>query len=149
VVALQVVGIHHVGYNLAMKRRWIIRGLFIGLLLLCVVGWLWTFNSGGYLRGEVWAIHLWAGDITVARWASGPAKSDFQLYFERSMLRGQWRQQGLLGFRVQKGPLGMAVGVPFWFLIATSSAIVWLVLRKTRPKIDPAKAFPVEAKQST
>jgi hypothetical protein len=60
----------------------------------------------------------------------------------------------LLGFRYGRrdfpahGLGGYEFAVPYWFLIVASSAVLFSVWRKTRPKSNPATAFPVEVKAS-
>ena|ERR1035437_5949076 len=49
-----------------------------------------------------------------------------------------------LGFAIASYPAprrGGGLGVPFWFLTAFTTALLWLVWRKTRPK---PRGFPVE-----
>ena len=38
------------------------------------------------------------------------------------------------------------LAVPYWFLILIFSAVLFFVWRKTRPKLNPKMAFPVEVK---
>ena len=38
----------------------------------------------------------------------------------------------------------MVVYVPYWFLLLVSTALWLLVWRKTRGRVDPGRAFPVE-----
>jgi len=42
-----------------MKRRWIIRGLFIGIALLCVIGWV------GFQGDRAWQIRYTSGQTLI------------------------------------------------------------------------------------
>ncbi len=42
-----------------------------------------------------------------------------------------------------------SLGVPYWFLIAVFSWVLFIVWRKTRPKLHPPSAFPVEIAAAT
>ena len=133
-----------------MKRPWLIRSLFILPILVCVGGWVsgltcsiefihggsnaevYVWNSPGgicffYLRGEWedpqgWHYHILRGG-SVAEGAS-------QIF--------------ILGFRFGSEESSVFYRIPFWSLTVASSGLLWFVWRKTRLKINPKMAFPVE-----
>ena len=147
-----------------MAKRWIIRGIFLLPVLLCLAGWGW---SGWYdgavsfkrshrwieLRTEYGAVYLvggwhsWlsdgcesgiAGTDSVRLWPEPDAVSTCVLGF-------RWRH---FSFNDGDGRVfsGYALVIPYWFPLLVSSLLLLLVWRKTRYRPDPATAFPVVLK---
>jgi hypothetical protein len=136
-----------------MKRRWIIRSFFIGLLVLCVGGWVGSYWDAGeitYSGRNVWyaAFHwgklhlMWAYDPARANggWDAftRPASADT----DAALIAG-YGGHYYLGFFLKIGPDENYVAIPFYFPTLISAALLWLVWRKTRPKAK-GRAFPVE-----
>jgi hypothetical protein len=138
-----------------MLRRWLIRALFILPILLCVVGWVWSgthfswtkySHEGSYVactasRGVICV--KFDGRGTSNGWACGVDSRDAHFWpvdYPDS--------RSYLGFRFacfdEMARYDYLFAVPFWFLIIVSSAVLFFVWRKTRPKINPKTAFPVE-----
>jgi hypothetical protein len=140
-----------------MIRRWIIRGLAVALLMMCVVAWGGSYfrwvqvgfvNDGHYWAGNVhygemffddemmfnagpgwyWIHELREADVVMAKALHSAVKSDF------------------LGFAYRSGSPFASIGiviVPLWFVTLMAGVVVWVVWRKTRPKFS-GKGFPVE-----
>ena len=152
-----------------MRRRWIIRGIFVVPILLCVVGWGWS--AGHY-----------------AQICYSTRTANFTCLAESGtvVLAGGMGQQGSLGvstvyyallsprfwpaIRVGKGDTDFGdhyyagfsfeyvhtaddwdiwCGVPYWFLILVFSAVLLVVWRKTRGGVRAIAAFPVEVAAGT
>ena len=144
-----------IGY-VSMKRRWIIRSFFIGLLLLFAVGWSfsfrydwqieyfgkgeWTLGSNwrelrfGYVRlGDSGKFFWTCDDASPERNGTGIAGVDFSLVKATEHL----------------GVVGLQLPVAYWHATCISGLALRLVWRKTRPKVDPRTAFPVELSKET
>jgi hypothetical protein len=90
-------------------------------------------HSFRVVDADFWRWSISSGDLSPAGY-TGFSLVGFQYKFEsmhkydlRGPRYGQWM-----------------AAVPFWFLIVVFSAVLFVVWRKTRPKIDPKTAFPVE-----
>ena len=143
-----------------MRRGWIIRGLFVLLILLCGGGWGWSGGHSMYLcygrhgrwvggNSEAGAITFyWAsGSRLRDGWGYGDAGSEF-LYFVPPYDAGGPDVQRFFGFSIGRVYLMMsdrvyAVGVPYWSLVVAASGVFFFVWRKTRPNVDSRRAFPV------
>ena len=145
-----------------MCRRWIVRGFFLLLILLCLAGWEWsgTHNSDvGYSHSDRWlACHTWDGVVGVMLGRGGRAwhygmpdgwfveirpQSPAHFWPEDSM-----HLNSFLGFVIDDD-LDLTgkryeLSVPYWFLILLSLAALFFVCRKTLPKVNPESAFPIE-----
>jgi hypothetical protein len=145
-----------------MLRRWIIRGLGIALLTLCVTAWVWSywwFVEVDYSSGKVSRDFIvmcgrmrlarqlsgregWSWDY--GRWTSGPMSADQfmsdEYPFMHYHLGGFALSTGLMGPPDGKG---WKVHIPLFFPTLLSAPLLWLVWRKTRPKYS-GKGFPVE-----
>src|ERR1035437_9628380 len=140
-----------------MKRRWIIRSFFIGLLLLCVGGWVWSYkygwifrysrHNGGSVRSHWGKIHLtWMDDswapFPTERWHIYPADAAIDANYIKYIHNGHYSHH-CLGFFITIEADSMFVVIPFWFPTTISAALLWLVWRWTRPRVQ-GRAFPVE-----
>ena len=131
-----------------MKRRWIIRSIFILPILLCIVGWGW---SAGH-SGDVW---YWTGVTGVSCSTGWGSVGVCTIYSRVPDWEPGWHCEVVptdeirflfgahLGFVYSSTPIYTHVYVPYWFLILVFSAVLLFVWRKTR-KPNHATAFPVE-----
>jgi len=136
-----------------MKRCWIIRGVFLALLLLCVGAWVWTHRSGmslgwgGRFTGMVVSER---GELCLMRFddTSLPFGG---IIFQRTGIMGLFGNMGngFLGFMWGNEQGQSWIALPFWFLTSVLALILIYVWRKTRPKPNPATAFPVETGKVT
>jgi hypothetical protein len=137
-----------------MNRRWIIRSISIGLLLLCVTGWGCSFLCWAGIQNRQDATTY---EMTVSQ---GTGQLDLRWGYETSTPEGWSLDIGkigdgfptpagsrALGFHIayENSPTDIGdfeVDVPLWFPTGVSVILVWLAWRKTRPV---GHAFPVEA----
>jgi len=142
----------------SLIKRWIIRGVFLWLLLLCVAGWVGSYacSFGIYhnVRDCPWGIGIGDGMVLLGRagedWWGWRRSGVVGCSMDRSVVvhdKYDWNPSRFLGFGYGGGTNILYERfwcIPFWFptiLAAVASFIVW---RKTRPKINPVTAFPVE-----
>jgi hypothetical protein len=142
-----------------MFRRWIIRSLFIGLLMLGVGVWVGSYWRGVEVRyfgqHHQFAVAATYGsacicDVDVIEnshaysywgWSLESAEDS---RFIRDVYRLEEYQ--FLGFAYQPrhaGPSMWQVFIPLWFPTLLSALFLLIVIRKTRSEIS-GKAFPVE-----
>jgi hypothetical protein len=133
-----------------MKRRWIIRNFFIGLLLLCVGGWVWsaahyswiTFYHGGKNLdfSSKWGVVrvVWSENVgTENDWACGNSTTDITHFWPTGASdTPSFYYEHVVEYHYRY------VNVPHWFLILLSSAVLFVVWRKTRLPVN-GHAFPV------
>src|ERR1035437_8685370 len=127
-------------------KRWCIRSVFVGLLLLCVGGWGWSYKYGwvinyDYGRGlstleSVWGeIHLCWYDTSVSQstgmpfdpMPKGEGFSASSFPCDASFDSGR-ADHYRLGFVVSND----WIAIPFWFPTIIAAALLWWVWRKTR-----------------
>ena len=138
-----------------MKHRWIIRSFFVGLLLLFVGGWVgsYKYSPPGYRSiSPQWQWNCFGGRIALC-WD----KRNFRPRDPAEVYRGELpfidpKGYELLGFDLRysdwgKGLRSFYLAIPLWFPTLLSAALLWLVWRKTRPKVK-GRAFPVELGKS-
>jgi hypothetical protein len=151
-----------------MKRRWITRGILIGLLLLCVGAWTWSasnfglvayqFNSGFIGCATKWgAVRIvlntkesvsdeggWHANHSITR--DSTPDHDYPTHITHWFpVRPSDRDPGvlwILGFSCADNPTFHALQIPYWFFVVLLSSILFFVWRKTRPKVK-GLAFPV------
>ena len=151
-----------------MLKRWIIRGLFMLPILLCVYAWAvstrhtfsitcWQENSTrtcGLCEGMVYLERDYDVGLPEVRW-SFDVDGRGAGYFVRGNLSrispscflGFARAHMRVHFEASESFDAMnMVSAPLWFFLLCFSALLFLVWRKTRPKIDPRTAFPVVMK---
>jgi hypothetical protein len=145
-----------------MVRRWLIRGLALTLLTLCVVAWVGSYFQRG-------AVHLHGGDhirmLGLECGAIGYVDDDMEIgipyawqWFHGPNNFQQFRQvyqhtfYHFIGFAYDPKKLDLTtiVIIPLWFPTVLSALLLWLVWRKTRPAYN-GRGFPVEvaAKEAT
>ena len=146
-------------------KRWIIRGLFLWLLLLCLTGWAWS------LWYDTAFIYYWRPDRTVPYdraiacfsvsgflvVGKGGGMTEFGQrdgWEYRRIEAGEWSGPSI--WKVHRwwndnsGPhslgtdaLTHSLSIPYWLPTLIFSACLYLSCRKARP-INPATAFPIE-----
>ena len=130
-----------------MKRRWLIRSIFMLPILLCIVGWCWSAGHGGWIGyyhgAEFVGCETFWGVVRLGTSGPGPGcccgvDSAPEICF---LLPND--PQTFLGFGYFFISPERHVYVPYWFLILAFSAILFFVWRKTRTK-PQGGAFPVE-----
>jgi len=155
-----------------MWKRWIIRSLFMLPILFCVVGWTWSYDyrlsiTYVYLYGRAEprearyevlfadsALFLCAESQRTGTQGCYGAGWYFENTLnpveDRSIWHpeaanwsgfGYWHDTDIFESISWRRDSGC---VPFWFLTVFSTILLFFVWRKTRPKINPANAFPVE-----
>jgi len=140
-----------------MIRRWIIRSFFIGLLLLCVGGWLSSYYcpiEGVYHKTCTLACWTSNGYLWVGYSNPGNDYGTFVRVYRPVKLPGGKDLDAIMYYRIHHS-LGFAYGeqpspyhsqifcIPFWFPTVMFAGFICLVWRKTRPK-SGGRAFPVE-----
>jgi hypothetical protein len=142
-----------------MFRRWLIRGLALTLLTLCVMAWVgsyfWKIGVEHWGAIDFWELLVNRGHLELHvvrhlapnshiwwRWIHYDASSYWYEF-------GSGSNYDFLGFYLGYGPSpgtagAMAVLIPLWFPIFLSALLLWLVWRKTRPKYN-GKGFPIES----
>jgi hypothetical protein len=146
------------GMMVAMKRRWIIRSFFIGLLVLCVGGWVGSYWFGWGISSsaqEAWVIECESGRMYLAMWNSfgwpgshphDPGSVYFFIADSKYLGSVARRYHHFIGFQsINDLDGGRCIIIPLWFPTAISAALLLFVWRKARPK-PKGRAFPVELK---
>ena len=140
----------------AMKRRWIIRVIFMLPILLCVVGWVWSSTHNGVIdfsrdgRGIELASSYGAVtgvlDLDAEKWHDGWYRTVRPIPGVHFWPEGTFGLRSFLGLTYFSNKAGsnFYIDVPYWFLILIFSAPLFFVWRKTRPLVK-GRAFPVEA----
>ena len=134
-------------------KRWIIRSFFIGLLLLCVSGWVGSYPFSVYYTAKrCWGVGWGRTGIAAScndtrivdspqGWSIAPPRM--------GSLFGWWvgesehQTYDLCGFEVCASQYSYSLIIPFWFPTTISTALLWWVWRKTRLPVK-GRAFPVE-----
>lgn len=148
-----------------MKRRWLIRSLFMLAVLLCVAGWGWSrtdvciisYSQNGHLvwcESKAGVVRLgrgWLSSFTHGwAWQSDPVDPPQFLppFRDRYQFLGFGFRREVIANPNDAGKIVFSttyVDVPYWFFALLFSVALLFVWRKTRPR-NPATAFPVEAK---
>ena len=152
-------GTGEVGRKAAMKKHWLIRNIFIGLLALCAVFWAGSYwrateiSHDGVLGTAGESLRMSDGRISIDKYyivddpsATQPkwtyssesfspeaARARGWDFYERSKYR-------CLGFSLE--PWSSAT-IPLWFPTLLFALLLWFVWRKTKAK-PVGGAFPVE-----
>ena len=132
-----------------MKRRWLFRSFFILPILLCIIGWWWSVAHGcrfgcSYVGYYVGLGTEW-GSVALIYDSSDQGPPDWTLEMPPLSAAHFIHPRSFLGFSYRTpNPTRRAIVVPYWFLMLVFSGILWFVGRKTRPKPNPATAFPIE-----
>ena len=135
-----------------MKKRWLIRSIFMGLLTLCVTAWVgsfcWEIEVYHYGERRVGAGIYWGR--VCAFWvevAGDDPKWGVVCIPASNLSEGRWSDKddffdkfNWCGFCVAGPPLNQAT-IPFWFPTLLSALLLWFVWRKTKAK---PRGSPVE-----
>ena len=140
-----------------MRRRGLIRGLFLLPLLLCVGGWAWSVTHGStitYCQGDhfggcesSWGlitVYLGRGTGMPRGWVCQDNPAPAPNFWPRDTPDSHAFIGFGLGRMLYEPGTVYWLSMPYWFLIVVFSAVLFFVWRKTRPKINPQMAFPVE-----
>ena len=143
-----------------MKRRWIIRVLFMLPILLCLSGWGWS----GTHKGSLFYIH----ERNECGFSTSEGVVRLEIYMDRTFLSPETRWESYssqqranyffpsdppsyLGFYIDHTEWAWgneySLAIPCWFLILIFSVVLFLVWRKNRPELNPKTSFPVESEQ--
>ncbi|MEI8195727.1 MAG: hypothetical protein WCI73_07450 [Phycisphaerae bacterium] len=135
----------------------------MGLLLLCVGGWVWSSSHQGdvaYYHGRSWVgcQVAWGAAYFTCGMLHSPTESGFSLHYEpltETHFFWPYPVGGYLGWEdVDDAPPGtphylqVSLHVPLWFFTLIVLVFDFFVWRKTRPKNGKLRAFPVEVKVS-
>ena len=155
------------GYDAAMVRgtpkRWLLRGSLIVPILICLVGWAWSYGHSdalGYVTATeaTVAVGTDRGSLGIALVKPGlyrPAARSW--HFRHNVLPASERRilvvGTLCGFYWQTrtipgGGTMREAAVPYYALLLPLGAALVLVWRRTRPP-RPGRAFPVEMAAAT
>jgi hypothetical protein len=142
-----------------MVRRWIIRGLALALLTLCVTAWIGSYFEIETVfyesKTEIWWASVAGGELELTHQHHGPGGSRKLMVphapydtIARDGTRNAYRNTPyhLLGFawqpRTAPNPV-QGVMIPLWFPTTLAAGFLWLIWRKTRPQYT-GQGFPVE-----
>ena len=146
--------------------RWLVCGLFAGVIMLSIAGWLWSglrYTSLGHNNAQVNSMGGVVGFIYfpgpgTAPWnfadvSNGKSGLNLASYFDRidfsvSMEEGIHLYAFGLGYFHSPGLTGVEdyeISIPYWFPMLLAGGGLLVTWFKTRPKPDPATAFPVQA----
>jgi hypothetical protein len=145
-----------------MKKRWIIRGIFIGLLTLCVVAWVGSYRGVvgvKYGAGTSHYYHLivefgWIRLLHTTTIYPAPAWQWYLVSANRRAVQEVYESvpHRFMGFGFMwvrsGGPGGWDVFIPMYFPTLVSALLLWFVWRKTRA-MPVGGGFPVESAVAT
>ena len=133
-----------------MKRRWLIRILFLLPIVLCAAGWAWSgthVGEIGYTRGAGCAVGTNGGVIGIAFGSimGGPNGWDGRVSGHSAHYFPPFEWGTFLGFGFEhgRGPEVYIVFMPYALPLFVFSIVLIIVWRMTRVR-EPARAFPVE-----
>lgn len=138
-----------------MIRRWLIRGLALTLLTLCVVAWVGSYWEAVVVQHDgdkLYSLNVDSGRVLAVCYnlSAYPPIWDAGFYDPLGIEWDARTGKGFLGFTFGASAgyaIVFSVTVPLWFLTAVSAIHLWLIWRKTRPKYL-GNAFPVEPAKS-
>jgi hypothetical protein len=143
-----------------MVWRWVIRGLAVALVTLCVAAWAGSFWRDVEIeyQGKLWnRVEFLQGRLAVVQENEhAPYSSAWHYSFGDAYDPGHWTRSDeesayhIFGFSFghdnEDWPRNFIVRwvtVPLWLPSLLSALLLWLVWRKTRAKYN-GKGFPVE-----
>jgi hypothetical protein len=130
-----------------VKRKWVIRGFFIALIVLIVGAWIWNADPNGiYFRwgGRHSFFLTSAGDDLWLMQAQSTSAFHGVSFGKRPHFITYTMCNHFLDFMWGSDPEEWWIALPFWFLTSFPTLALFFVWRKTR-KPNPSTAFPVEA----
>ena len=119
-----------------MTCQWIIRGLVIALLCLCITGWVLSYQSSTH-------IYFYHDNTSFRIGSSLGEGGQFHLHISTVLSSMMFNPKTWLGFGFQKGSGYWYAIIPFWFPTLLSTALLWITWRTTRPK-PVERGFPVD-----
>ena len=140
-----------------MQRRWIIRGLFMLPVLLCIVGWVWGgghvadvsyFHNGSFVHcspsfGAV-NISFGKGRSRPDGWHGNVSSLD-DIYLWPPQIYPHYILGFTYNYITSSAWNVYQFWVPFWALVICFASVFLFVWRRTLPKINPKIAFPIES----
>jgi hypothetical protein len=146
-----------------MIRRWLIRGLAMAMLALCVAAWVGSYMQSVEVLYEIsdqaWRVEVECGWFSFYGtratnpgiqfpegwiWDVRPCNS---AGVKKNYSTSAYRAGGF-AYGPQNNPflgwIGWAVMIPLWFPALVSAALLWWMWRRTRRRV-PWRGFPVEA----
>ena len=140
-----------------MIRRWIIRGLALTLLMLCVAAWVGSYFKAAETRLFGNILTFQSGSVTLiyyVHWANFDSADTWDCSFEPLdavlpvyNFYSECRYHFLwIAYSPLNGDMGLRFFIaPMRFHSVLSALLLWFVWRKTKPKVLAAcGAFPVE-----
>jgi hypothetical protein len=141
-----------------MVGRWIVRGLALTLLVMCVAAWVGSYWEAGIVERDLRdgirylvleggavtyvgdALFIEANDTVAWKWRS--RRTDMGL-LSAVYSRLDWRFAGFAAGRYPVPEGHRIVVVPLWCVVLPAAGLLWWVWRKTRPRFN-GRGFPVE-----
>ncbi len=151
-----------------MKRRWFIRSFFILLVLAVSVAWVRSYYISTYVShvpeyvadkykltcldsvgGSIYFSHHYKTGSLPSKWYWGDDANYLRfgwVNFAVSLHPSTFNSLFGFGYYSLASPEDQFfdIAIPFWFIDSITILIGLLVWCKTRPKPNPARAFPVE-----
>jgi hypothetical protein len=135
-----------------MRRRWIIRGLFMLPVLLCVGGWGWSTTFSCWVTYshhlQIFGCRSMGGAVGVYSLKTFFITPDGWLIATRHEERACFWPPQNLGFHIGRSESSAGIChqivIPYWFLILVFSVVLLFLWPKIQPTTDPATAFPVQ-----
>lgn len=134
-----------------MNQRWLIRGLALTLLTLCVVMWVASF--WGHMGVSHWGERMYSLGVNRGRCIaqrvdiSWSMLNGWKLYDDRPLDWTAWDKSATMtfvGFTLVWDDMGLRVTVPMWFLSLLSALLLRFVWQKTEAAPNNSLS-PVEA----
>jgi hypothetical protein len=132
-----------------MFRRWLIFGLALMLLTLCLAAWgasHWR-RIHAFHDGKTFLLLVLDSGRVLIGWASAPGiVPEWYSSIKEAGSWDGWDQRtkfSWLGFSYDGDVHSSYFTIPLWFLSLLSLFLVWFAWRKARPK-EKGKAFPIE-----
>lgn len=119
-----------------MKKRWLIRSIFIGLLTLCIVAWVGSYWRGVTMEhngNERVIFALGDGRIGILQFMPiGREGWGFFSVLPRDFSWTNWDE--IATYHGRHFGSGWWVKIPLWLPTLLSALLLWFIWRRTRPK---------------
>jgi hypothetical protein len=141
-----------------MRRRWIIRGFFMGLFAVCAAVWAASYFQRFFVNyrsgADVFAIRANNGLLLVCHDNQNGQDNeqtlvpvrDYQVLYPNT--KHHWGGFAYETQLLRTGGVRWFVLVPIWFIATLLGISLGFAWRKTRPKGNSKTAFPVESNAS-